>query len=206
MDPLEGGGNRRALRDYAAPNFAGTTSGIRRPAVQANNFEIKPSFIQMVQSNQFGGMSKDDPNAHIAYFLEVCDLYKINGRFKEMLRKCPHHGIPIWLQVSTFYNGLVSNYRAMIDAAAGGYLMGKTPEEAHELLEVMAENNNQWHSERVIAKRPAAVNEIDSVNVLSAQVAALSRKMDSLSSKLESKPTTECDLCGGNHASVECQV
>ncbi|KAL5564485.1 hypothetical protein UlMin_027649 [Ulmus minor] len=243
MDPLEGGGNRRALRDYAAPNVAGTTSGIRRPAVQANNFEIKPSFIQMVQSNQFGGMSKDDPNAHIAYFLEVCDLYKINGvsddavrlrvfpfslrdrarewlnsvpsesittwdelvrkflskffppaktaklrneitsftqydqeslyeaweRFKEMLRKCPHHGIPIWLQVSTFYNGLVSNYRAMIDAASGGCLMGKTPEEAHELLEVMAENNNQWHSERVIAKRPAAVNEIDSVNVLSAQ-------------------------------------
>ncbi|KAL5574623.1 hypothetical protein UlMin_016322 [Ulmus minor] len=30
--------------------------------------------------------------------------------------------------------------------------------------------------------------------------------MDSLSSKLESKPTAECDLCGGNHASVECQV
>ncbi|KAL5558299.1 hypothetical protein UlMin_034510 [Ulmus minor] len=125
----------------------------------------------MVQSNQFGGMSKDDPNAHIAYFLEVCDLYKINGvsddavrlrvfpfslrdrarewlnsvpsgneitsftqydqeslyeaweRFKEMLRKCPHHGIPIWLQVSTFYNGLVSNYRAMIDVAAGGCLI-----------------------------------------------------------------------------------
>ena len=49
MDPLEGGGNRRALRDYVAPNVAGTTSGIRRPAVQANNFEIKPSFIQMVQ-------------------------------------------------------------------------------------------------------------------------------------------------------------
>ncbi|KAL5549438.1 hypothetical protein UlMin_004669 [Ulmus minor] len=266
MDPLEGGGNRRALRDYVAPNVAGTTSGIRRPAVQANNFEIKPSFIQMVQSNQFGGMSKDDPNTHIAYFLEVCDLYKINGvfedavrlrvfpfslrdrakewlnslppgsittwdelvqrflskffppaktaklrneitsftqydqeslyeaweRFKEMLRKCPHHGIPIWLQVSTFYNGLVSNYRAMIDAAAGGCLMGKTPEEAHELLEVMAENNNQWHSERVIVKRPAAVNEIDS--------------MDSLSSKFESKPTAECDLCGGNHASFECQV
>ncbi|KAL5565577.1 hypothetical protein UlMin_028741 [Ulmus minor] len=66
----------------------------------------------------------------------------------------------------------------------------------------MAENNNQWHSERVIAKRPAAVNEIDSVNVLSAQVAALSRKMDSLSSKLESKPTAECDLCGGNHATI----
>ncbi|KAL5570763.1 hypothetical protein UlMin_020360 [Ulmus minor] len=199
-------------------------------------------------------MSKDDPNAHISSFLEVCDLYKINGvsedavrlrvfpfslqdrakewlnslppgsittwnelydqeslyeaweRFREMLRKCPHHGIPIWLQVSTFYNGLVSNYRAMIDAATGGSLMEKTPEDAHELLEIMAKNKNQWHSERVTAKRPAAVHEIDSVNALSVQVAALSRKMDSLSSKLESKPTVECDLCGGNHASIECQV
>ncbi|KAL5554822.1 hypothetical protein UlMin_042223 [Ulmus minor] len=236
---VEGGENRRVLRDYAAPNVVGTTSGIRRPTVQANNFEIKPSFIQMVQSNQFGGMSKDDPNAHIAYFLEVCDLYKINGVSEDVVRlrvfpfslwdkakewlnslpprsittwnelvqkKCPHHGIPIWLPVSTYYNGLVSNYRAMIDAAAGGSLMGKTPEDAHELLEIMAENNNQWHSERVTTKRPATVHEIDSVNALSAQVAVLSRKMDSLSSKLESKPTVECDLYGGNHASIECQV
>ncbi|KAL5574622.1 hypothetical protein UlMin_016321 [Ulmus minor] len=40
----------------------------------------------MVQSNQFGGMSKDDPNAHIAYFLEVCDLYKINGVSEDAVR------------------------------------------------------------------------------------------------------------------------
>ena len=88
MDPpfVEEGGNHRALRDYAVPNVAATTSGIRRPTVQANNFEIKPSFIQMVQSNQFGGMSKDDPNAHIAYFLEVCDLYKINGVSEDAIR------------------------------------------------------------------------------------------------------------------------
>ena len=70
----------------------------------------------------------------------------------------------------------------------------------------MAKNNNQWHSERVIDKRPTSMHEIDSVNALSAQVAALSRKMDSLSSKFESKPTVQCDLCGGNHASIECQT
>ncbi|KAL5538589.1 hypothetical protein UlMin_045511 [Ulmus minor] len=282
MDPpfVEGGENRRALRDYAAPNVTGATSGIRRPTIQVNNFEIKPSFITMVQANQFGGMSKDDPNSHISYFLEVCELFKHNGvsddairlrvflfslrdkakewlnslpprtittwnelvqkflakffppaktaklrneitsftqydqeslceaweRFKEMLRKCPYHGIPIWLQVSTFYNGLVSNYRAVINAAAGGSLMGKTPEEAHDLLETMVDNNNQWHSDRVNARRPVGMHEIDSVNALSAQVAALARKMDSMSSRLESKPTVECELFGGNHASIEFQV
>ena len=39
----------RALRDYTVPIVAG--SAIRRPAIQANNFELKPSLTQMVQSN-----------------------------------------------------------------------------------------------------------------------------------------------------------
>ncbi|KAL5574885.1 hypothetical protein UlMin_016584 [Ulmus minor] len=228
MDPpfVEGGGNRRALRDYAAPNVAGTTSGIRRPTVQANKFEIKPSFIQMVQSNQFGGMSKDDPNAHIAYFLEVCDLYKINGvsedavrlrvfpfslrdKAKEWLNSLPPGSITTWNELvqkflSKFFpptktaklrNEITyftqydqeslyeawERFKEMLRKCphhTGGSLMGKTPEDAHELLEIMAENNNQWHSEWVTTKRPA----------------------------FESKPTAECDLCGGNHASIECQV
>ena len=27
-------------------------------------------------------------------------------RYKEMLRKCPHHGMPDWMQINSFYNGL----------------------------------------------------------------------------------------------------
>ncbi|KAF7832384.1 uncharacterized protein G2W53_014717 [Senna tora] len=46
-------------------------------------------------------------------------LYEAWERFKELLRKCPHHGLPKWLQVQTFYNGLSSEIRTSIDAAAG---------------------------------------------------------------------------------------
>ena len=35
----------RALWDYAMPSVIGNTSSIRRPAIQANNFEIKPAII-----------------------------------------------------------------------------------------------------------------------------------------------------------------
>ncbi|KAF7824295.1 uncharacterized protein G2W53_022439 [Senna tora] len=45
-------------------------------------------------------------------------LYEAWERFKELLRKCPHHGLPKWLQVQTFYNGLSSGIRTSIDAAA----------------------------------------------------------------------------------------
>ncbi|KAJ9544292.1 hypothetical protein OSB04_023999 [Centaurea solstitialis] len=41
-------------------------------------------------------------------------------RFKELLRKCPHHGIPYCIQLETFYNGLNYPARQMIDATAGG--------------------------------------------------------------------------------------
>ena len=36
----------RALKDYSIPNV--TISSIQRPAIQANNFEIKPAIIQMI--------------------------------------------------------------------------------------------------------------------------------------------------------------
>ena len=36
---------RRTLMEYAQPSIDGTTSYIRKLAVQANNFELKPSYV-----------------------------------------------------------------------------------------------------------------------------------------------------------------
>ena len=33
-------------------------------------------------------------------------LFEAWERWKELLRKCPHHGIPVIIQMETFYNGL----------------------------------------------------------------------------------------------------
>ena len=70
----------RTMMYYARPSCSGADSSITRPAVAANNFEIKPAVIQMIQhSVQFGGLPNEDPNAHIASFLEICDTFKANG-------------------------------------------------------------------------------------------------------------------------------
>ena len=53
----------------------------------------------------------------------------------------------------TFYNGLGSNTRTMIDAAAGGTLMGKTLKASYDLLEEMASNNYQWSFERSMPRK-----------------------------------------------------
>ena len=70
----------RTMYDYAKPNLIGTESSIVRPAIAANNFELKPNTIQMIQQFvQFDGLQDEDPNAHLANFLEFCDTFKING-------------------------------------------------------------------------------------------------------------------------------
>ena len=60
-----------------------------------------------------------------------------------MLRKVLHHGLPAWLEIQFFYNGLNSNTKMIIDAAAGGAFMGKERDEAYELHEEIASNSYQ---------------------------------------------------------------
>ncbi|RVW68547.1 hypothetical protein CK203_063695 [Vitis vinifera] len=75
----------RALKDYFVPNVG--VSSIRRPPIQANNFEIKLAIIQMIQSSiQFGGLANDDPNLHIANFLEIFYTFKHNGVTDDAIR------------------------------------------------------------------------------------------------------------------------
>ena len=276
--------DQRALKDYSSPTLEGSVSSIRRPPIPVNNFEIKPAIIQMIQhSIQFGGLSSDDPNLHIASFLELCDTFKHNGvsddairlrlfpfslrdkakawlislppggittwdqlvsvflakyfqpvksakmrsditnfyqqdmeslyeaweRYKDLLRKCPHHGLPIWLQVQTFYNGLIPNTQVMVDAASGGALNNKTPEEAYNLIEVMASNNYMKSSDRNASRRVAGVHEIDNYTALSAQLAAIQKQLG-VALKVNAIETSSssliCDFCAGNHASGDCQV
>lgn len=106
-------------------------------------------------------------------------LYEARERFKDMLRRCPHHGIPKWLQVQTFYNGLFNITRTSIDAAAGRALIGKTFDEAYELLETMVANNYQWPIARINQPKATGKFEVDVVTALAAQVAALTKKFDS---------------------------
>ena len=48
----------------------------------------------------------------------------------------------------------------MIDAAIGGTIMRKTPDEAYELLDEMASNGYQWQADRLPMRRPTVGHEV----------------------------------------------
>ncbi|XP_060962021.1 uncharacterized protein LOC115722590 [Cannabis sativa] len=122
-------------------------------------------------------------------------LYEAWERFKDLLRKCPNHGIEKWLQVHNFYNGLMNETRTLIDAATGGAFMRKSANEAFKLLEEMAMTNQQWSTERGPSKKVAGMHEVDAITKLTAQVEALTKLM----SNQVKQAQVVCEICGGGN-------
>ncbi|KAH9681318.1 hypothetical protein KPL71_026936 [Citrus sinensis] len=140
--------------------------------------------------------------------LEDESLYEAWEIFKELLRRCPHHGIPCCIQLETFYNGLNLSTRLMVDASANGALLLKSYTEAYEILEKIANNNYQWPSARQPTTRGSAgVHNIDAITALSAQVTSLTNMVKAMTSAPATlKPVTEisCVYCGEEHDFDNC--
>lgn len=78
--------NPRVLHYFALPNTTDSQTRIARKLVNASNFEIKPSLIQMIRQNQFDGNANEDPNIYLANFSKICDTIKFNGATDDAIK------------------------------------------------------------------------------------------------------------------------
>ncbi|GJS36532.1 reverse transcriptase domain-containing protein [Tanacetum coccineum] len=185
--------DNRTMAELLQAPTAGYEDAIVIPPIQAENFELKPSIITLVQSKIFRGSEQDEPHSHIRYFESITNnlrypnvpsttiklllfpfsiegaartwldkepprsiltwndlvskfinhffppskttnlrneitgfrqfanetFYEAWDRFKELLRKCPHHGFPLTHQLDTFYNSLNYTDQDSLNSAAG---------------------------------------------------------------------------------------
>nr|GEY28996.1 reverse transcriptase domain-containing protein [Tanacetum cinerariifolium] len=98
--------NRTMAQMLQAP-IEGYEDAIVVPPINANNFELKPNLINLVQSN----------------------------RFTDLPRQCPHHGFSELHQLDTFYNALNPNDQDALDSTAGGNFLDKIPRECLSIIE-----------------------------------------------------------------------
>ncbi|XP_047170548.1 uncharacterized protein LOC124838881 [Vigna umbellata] len=136
---------------------------------------------------------------------ETESLYEAWERYKELMRKCPHHALPGWLQVQIFYNGLSPSFKAILDAASGGSFYLKTLEEALETLELMA--NNTVSMQFDCQNRKAGVLEVNILDAILAQNKLdLTHKLGNMQANNVNTITPVCDFCRGMHQNGECQA
>ena len=127
-------------------------------------------------------------------------MYEAWERYNDLLRKCPHHELPGWLQIQTFYNRLRLEHRVMVDATVEGSLMRRTLEDVYGLLDDMAFNAFSWNSDRS-AKRPFRIHSISTQVALAAQVETLQRQLNQMNAP---QHMFICEFCGRNHNSMDC--
>ena len=111
-------------------------------------------------------------------------MYEAWERYKDLLRKCPHHELPGWLQIQTFYNGFRLEHRAMVDATAEGSSMRRISEDVYGLLDDMTLNAFSWNTDKT-ARKSSGIHSISTQAALAAQVEALQRQ-DRKSTRLNS--------------------
>ena len=70
---------RVTLEDYSASTVPQFFTSIVQPEVQAQNITYPHSLIQLVQGNLFHGLPNEDPYAHLATYIEICNTVRIVG-------------------------------------------------------------------------------------------------------------------------------
>ena len=74
------------MEDFWSPAIQDEYSSVRQPAIEANNFELKPTLIIMVQQHQFIGHHSEDPNEHMGRFMRMANTVKLNGVRLEVIK------------------------------------------------------------------------------------------------------------------------
>nr|GEX21508.1 hypothetical protein [Tanacetum cinerariifolium] len=252
--------NRTMAEMLRAPT-EGCAEAIVVPPILAEQFKLKHSLINMMTSEQFFGLEKDNPHDHIRWgspsvarkkpprsittwddldskfineffppsrttnlrneisnFQQKFDesFHKAWERYKDLRRACPHHGFTELHQLDTFYNALNPADQDSLNAAAGGNLLEKSPQDALTIIENKSKVRNSQskpiaspvnacdnHSSSEIAKLTHAVNQ--QTSVVTTAMTAMLKQLQSNPPLAQVKAVEEiCVTCGGAYPYYQC--
>ncbi|XP_010424938.1 PREDICTED: uncharacterized protein LOC104710091 [Camelina sativa] len=170
--PLHPPRQPRVIGTYDQPNIHGKRQGIRAPPVENNNYEIKSSLINMVQSSKFHGFPMEDPLDHLDQFDMMCGTVKINGisedafklrlfpfslgdRARTWEKNLPVGSVTSWDQckrafLSKFFSttrtarGLLPKIRMLLDTASQGNFLGQDVDVGMTLVENLAQSDGNY--------------------------------------------------------------
>nr|GEY74863.1 reverse transcriptase domain-containing protein [Tanacetum cinerariifolium] len=103
--PVDTMANQRTMAELLRAPTEGYAEAIVVPPILSEQFELKHSLINMMTSDQFFGLEKDNPHEHIRWGSPPV-ARKRTLAYKDLLRACLHRGFTELHQLDTFYNAL----------------------------------------------------------------------------------------------------
>ncbi|GJT33410.1 reverse transcriptase domain-containing protein, partial [Tanacetum coccineum] len=121
------------------------------PPILAEHFELKHSLINMMTSDQFFELEKDNSHDHI-----------------HLLHACPHHGFTELHQLDTFYNASNPTDQDSLNSAAGGNLLERS---TRDVICTLIENKSKVRNSR----NKSIVSKVKSSDVNSSSTSEIAK-------------------------------
>nr|GEX27480.1 reverse transcriptase domain-containing protein [Tanacetum cinerariifolium] len=173
---------------------------LRRILFSNSSMILSPSRTKNIRNEIFNFQQWFDESFHEAW-----------GRYKDLLRACPHHGFTKLHQLDTFYNALNPADQNSLNSAAGGNLLERRTQDVLTIIEKKSKVRNSRNKSIVsqvkssdanssssseIAKLTHAVNQQTSA-VTTAMIAIL-KQFQATPPPVSVKAVEEiCVTCGG---------
>nr|GEU50854.1 hypothetical protein [Tanacetum cinerariifolium] len=214
--PIDTMVDQRTLAELLRPPTEGYAEAIVVPPILAEQFKLKHSLINMMTSDQFFRLEKDNPHDHIRWFNKITSTIKYKDvpnstiklmlfpfflawdRYKDLLRACPHHGFTELHQLDTFYNALNPADQDSLNSAAGGNATGGNPLErrTQNVLTIIEKKSKVRNSRNKLIFSQVKYNNANSssseiaklIHVVNQQTSAVTTAMTAILKKFHSTP------------------
>ncbi|GKD31618.1 reverse transcriptase domain-containing protein, partial [Tanacetum coccineum] len=123
-------------------------------------------------------------------------------RFKDLLRKCPHHGFSLLHQIGFFYNGLCQFDQDSLNTVAGGNIMTKNIQDALTTIKNKARVRTYRNTSQVTSSGGTST-QIDAITALTTQVEALEYHFASMRETYDHNQETSNQLMQNQMGQIE---
>ncbi|GJY60318.1 reverse transcriptase domain-containing protein [Tanacetum coccineum] len=206
VDDVQMADHLRPMEELLRIPIVGIENATVVPAVLASEFELKTVLLDFVRAAE-SWLENEPSNSIMTWddlvskFLnrfyphsktrqirkEITNFQQVFGetfteaweRFKDLLRKCPHHGFYLLHQIDFFYNGLSHSDQDSLNTAARGNIMMRNIQEALTTIENKARVRTCRNKPQVSSSGGSSIQN-DAITAFTKQVEALVHYISSM--------------------------
>nr|GEX52920.1 reverse transcriptase domain-containing protein [Tanacetum cinerariifolium] len=214
LPPVVTMADNRTMAEMLRAPTEGCAEAIVVPPILAEQFELKHSLINMMTSEQFFGLETDNPHDHIYWFNKITSTIKYrdvpNSMIKLILFPFSLKGTARWWLEKE------PPHQDSLNAAAGGNLLEKSPQNALTIIENKSKVRNSRSKPIASQVKACDINSSSEIakltHAVNQQTSAVTTAMMAMLKQLQATPPPApvkavkeiCVTCEGAHPYYQC--